>query len=358
MSNNQFKVFISYSHNDKKWLDRLLIHLKPLSRDYDIDVWSDKKIRTGSKWKEEIEAAVDSCDVAVLLISADFLASDFIYTDELPPLLRAAENEGKLIISIIVSPCLLSLNPKLAAIQAINDPDKPLLSLYDNDQETVFVKVVETIFNRSLEVSATTTTTTTALPINNISSTEDFLIVNDWQKLIQHGNWMFDENNKTIFGSGVNTFLVSRQSYGHNEFEIQAKITYSNLKLFAKRPDFINTGIIFGWESEQSKPTYYNLLFTGKKLLLERVGNKAIAFGDDDAKIENFDHLDEGVIFELQENFEYEFSIQFTKNEIKVLVNSQLTATFKLPRYIVGRVGLRAWRCQVNILEFKIKNNA
>jgi len=49
MPNNQLKVFISYSHNDKKWLDRLLIHLKPLSRDYDIDVWSDKKIRTGSK---------------------------------------------------------------------------------------------------------------------------------------------------------------------------------------------------------------------------------------------------------------------------------------------------------------------
>jgi len=169
---------------------------------------------------------------------------------------------------------------------------------------------------------------------------------------------MFDENNKTIFGSGVSTYLVSRQSYGHNEFEIQAKITYSNLKLFTQRPDFINTGIIFGWETEQSKPTYYNLLFTGKKLLLERIGNKAIAFVDEDVKIEKFEHLDEGVIFDLKENFEYEFSIQFTKNEIEVTVNGQLTATFKLPRYIVGRVGLTAWRCQVNIHEFKIKNNA
>ena len=355
MSNNQLKVFISYSHTDKKWLDRLLIHLKPLSRDYNIDVWSDKKIKPGSKWKEEIASAVESCDVAVLLISADFLASDFIYTDELPPLLRAAENEGKLIISVIVSPCLLSLNPKISEIQAINDPEKPLLSLYDNDQEMVFVKVVEAIFNRSLEISATTTTTT-APPVN-ISSTENFLKVTDWQKLIQHGKWIFDENNKTIFGSGVNAFLVSRQSYGYNDFEIQAKISYSNLKLFTKRPDFINTGIIFGWESEQSKPTYYNLLFTGKKLLLERVGNKAITFEVDDAKIEKFEHIDEGIDFELQENFEYKFLIQFTKNEIKVFADSKLITTFKLPRFIIGRVGLRAWRCQVNIHEFKIKNN-
>lgn len=43
--------------------------------------------------------------------------------------------------------------------------------------------------------------------------------------------WIFDENNKTIVGYGVNAFLISRHSYGYNEFEIQAKISYSNIKL-------------------------------------------------------------------------------------------------------------------------------
>lgn len=357
MSNNQLKVFISYSHNDKKWLDRLKIHLKPLSREYNIDVWSDNKIKPGSKWKQEIATAVESCNVAVLLISADFLASDFIYTDELPPLLKAAENDGKLIISVIVSPCLLSLNPQLSEIQAINEPEKPLLSLLDNDQETVFVKVVEAIYNRSLEISTSKINTNIATTIDNHSHPEDFLKVNYWQKLIKHGNWMFDENNQTIFGSGVNTFLLSRQIYGHGEFEIQAKITYSNIKLFTKRLDYINTGILFGWESDKSKPTYYNLLFTGQKLLLERVGNMVTEFVEDNAKTENYEHIDKGVIFELQENFEYEFLIQFLKNEINVFVNNQLIKVFKLPGFIIGRVGLRAWRCQVNIHEFIIKNN-
>ena len=70
----------------------------------------------------------------------------------------------------------------------------------------------------------------------------------------------------------------------------------------------------------------------------------------------NFEHLDEGVDFDLLEDFDYNINVQFKMNEIVVLINGKKITSFKRPKYLIGRVGLRAWRCQVNIQEFKIRN--
>ena len=65
------KVFISYSHADKDWLERLKRHLKPLVREGRLDCWDDTHIRPGDDWKQEIRSALDTAQVAVLLISAN-----------------------------------------------------------------------------------------------------------------------------------------------------------------------------------------------------------------------------------------------------------------------------------------------
>lgn len=138
-------VFISYSHQDKEWLERLLVHLKPLMREYKIQIWDDTKLKAGEKWHQEIDRAIKAAKVAVLLVSADFLASDFIAANELPPLLRAAEDEGATILPVILSPSRFTRTRDLSQFQAVNDPARPLIKLSKGEQEEVFVRVAEAI---------------------------------------------------------------------------------------------------------------------------------------------------------------------------------------------------------------------
>ncbi len=136
-------VFLSYSHKDRYYLDRALVHLRPLERKGLIDVWADTRVEAGNNWKSEIEAALRRARVAVLLVSADFLASDFIVDNELPPLLQQAEGRGTKIIPLILKPCAFKRDKSLAAFQALNDPTDPLSKLTQDAQEVYFDKLSE-----------------------------------------------------------------------------------------------------------------------------------------------------------------------------------------------------------------------
>ncbi|HET6979025.1 MAG TPA: HEAT repeat domain-containing protein [Pyrinomonadaceae bacterium] len=142
---NRTKIFVSYSHADQRWLYRLQVHLKPLQQSNKITLWDDTMIKSGEKWREVIRRALDETKVAVLLISADFLASDFINTVELPALLEAAASEGVLIIPVLVSPSRFELTESLVQFQSPNLPKQPLNALRKAKQEEVFVKVSEVV---------------------------------------------------------------------------------------------------------------------------------------------------------------------------------------------------------------------
>lgn len=134
-------IFISYSHYDRDYLDRLLVHLRPLEREGLIDLWVDTRLRAGDRWKKEIEKALSKATVAILLLSADFLASDFITDNELPPLLRNAEEKGTKIVPLIVKPCRFTRGKTLRHFQAINDPKQALILLPSGTQEVFYDQV-------------------------------------------------------------------------------------------------------------------------------------------------------------------------------------------------------------------------
>lgn len=141
------KVFISYSHKDARWLERLRVHLKPLERLGAIKSWDDTIIKPGAKWREEILRGLESARVAILLISPDFLASDFINNNELPPLLASAKSHGVVILPVIVSPCRFAETKSLSQFQAVNSPSQPLSMLTRAKQEAIFVEVSKAVEN-------------------------------------------------------------------------------------------------------------------------------------------------------------------------------------------------------------------
>lgn len=131
-------VFISYSHNDREYLDRLLIHLKPLEKEGLIDVWADTRLRAGDQWSAEIDQALDRAAVAILLVSADFLASDFITENELPPLLVKAQEQGTGIIPVIIKPCRFARDKNLQKFQAFNNPNETVVRMTSGKQEKLY----------------------------------------------------------------------------------------------------------------------------------------------------------------------------------------------------------------------------
>jgi hypothetical protein len=141
------KIFIPYSRADKKYLDRLHVHLNQINVfDEALSVWDDTKILPGTDWRKEIERALAETRIAVPLASADFFNSKFIMDVELPPLLEAAQKDEVMILSVIVSPCLFKYTP-LARFQAINDPKDALSSLKRADQEQRWMELAARIKN-------------------------------------------------------------------------------------------------------------------------------------------------------------------------------------------------------------------
>lgn len=138
-------VFVSYSHADTEYVARLRVHLKSLERTGLVELWDDSRIAAGERWKDAIEAALTRAAAAVLIISADFLASEFIVTNELPPLLRAAEERGTTILPLIAKASRFLRDRNLAVFQAINDPARPLALLSSAEQEGIYARLAERI---------------------------------------------------------------------------------------------------------------------------------------------------------------------------------------------------------------------
>ena len=139
-------MFVSYSHRDHTWLKRLQIHLRPFEKQGIMTIWDDSKIRPGCDWKNEILVALKASNVALLLVSAHYLASEFIVDNELAPLLDRAQKGGTSIFPIILKPCAYS-ESQLSGFQSLNPETKPLSGMSEHQQEMFLVEASMKIKN-------------------------------------------------------------------------------------------------------------------------------------------------------------------------------------------------------------------
>lgn len=138
-------IFISYSHKDKLWIERLKVHFKPLERDGLLALWDDSQILASDKWKPEILNAIKAASAAILLLSADFLASEFIQDEEIPRLLKSQEELGLKIFPLLLKPCRFKQTTQISQFQALNPELKPLSAMDENEQEYLWVKLTEQV---------------------------------------------------------------------------------------------------------------------------------------------------------------------------------------------------------------------
>ncbi len=118
MTGRAVTVFFSYSHKDEALRDELANHLEILKRNGDITDWHDRKIFPGDEWKQEIKDSLNSAQIVLLLISADFIASDYCYDLEMKQAMARHAAGEACVIPVILRKCMWSSAPfgKLQAL--------------------------------------------------------------------------------------------------------------------------------------------------------------------------------------------------------------------------------------------------
>jgi WD40 repeat protein len=113
-------VFVSYCREDAEWLRRFAVMLKPEVRERGVEVWSDTLIGPSREWRAEIDEAIARADVALLLVSPDFVASDYVMDVELPALCE----RGVPLLPVLVRDCRYRSVPALMSVQWAHDPSR------------------------------------------------------------------------------------------------------------------------------------------------------------------------------------------------------------------------------------------
>jgi hypothetical protein len=108
--------------------------LKPWERQNVLEIWYDHEITAGNEWYQDIQNAINTCDIALLLISIDFLNSRFIQEDELPRLLELRKEKGLRIIPIIIRDCPWTSVPFLKDLRPLPKDGKAVISFKGTNQ--------------------------------------------------------------------------------------------------------------------------------------------------------------------------------------------------------------------------------
>ena len=126
------KVFYSFCHKDERLRSEMESHLKILERRLLISSWHDRLIRPGDKWANEIDENLESADIILLLVSADFIASEYCYSKEMDRALERQKAGDALVIPVILRDCNWK-NAPFGNLQGLPKNFKPIKKWTDRD---------------------------------------------------------------------------------------------------------------------------------------------------------------------------------------------------------------------------------
>lgn len=145
-------IFISYSHKDEDWKDRLCTQLGVFVKQNLLTVWEDRRIGAGEDWYDKIQEAMKTANIAVLLISQNFLTSDFILREEVTNLLRRRDEEGLLIFPVIIKSCPWQVVDWLRRMQIRPEDAKPIALKRGERRDEALAKIALEVYRKFKEI--------------------------------------------------------------------------------------------------------------------------------------------------------------------------------------------------------------
>jgi pimeloyl-ACP methyl ester carboxylesterase len=150
------QIFVSYSHKDKDWVERLRVMIAPYLRsaksESELVFWDDSRLQAGQQWDTEIRAALQHAGVAVALVSSSFLGSQYIIDNELPLIVKAADEGNLRLLWVYISAAGWEETP-LERFQATHDTKKPLNVLPGPEQDEVLKSIAQKIKKAALSAT-------------------------------------------------------------------------------------------------------------------------------------------------------------------------------------------------------------
>lgn len=141
---DSISIFISYSHVDEAYKNKLEKHLSLMKRNNIITTWSDRKIIAGEEWDKRIKSELELSQIILLLVSVDFLDSDYCYDVEIKRAIERHEKGEAIVIPIILRKCDWQ-NTSFNKLQALPKDAKPVKS--HEDEDDAFYSIAEGIKN-------------------------------------------------------------------------------------------------------------------------------------------------------------------------------------------------------------------
>ncbi|MEZ5044147.1 MAG: toll/interleukin-1 receptor domain-containing protein [Saprospiraceae bacterium] len=225
----EIPVFYSYSHKDENFRKELVTHLELLRRNNLIAGWSDREIAPGSNWEEEINFNIQKAKIILLLISPDFIASDYCYETETIFALEQHENNKAKVVPIIIRPCLWKLS-QFSHLQVLPKEGKALTTWENKDSAWLnvaegIIKVVEELReNRKKEIQ----NSKNVVSDSNIKASRDIVIGDSNYIITNHGSIEQQVNIEEIhLGTGD---IVRANKIIHNEKEDISHLVQQFLK--------------------------------------------------------------------------------------------------------------------------------